>query len=309
MISPGCNSLIIKESRQNSWYSKSRLSKGWHSWFCPLLMFALAGCGPSKTEQRAVQKVAESQGEIEILQKQNDALNKELEKVQAQLGIAQSEVSKLRSSQTVTALKELESRTVTVDAFLVVSDSEIRKLEGLEIYLYQQANLFEYIRVRNIERDSALKLCEIKIKESLQRRNENYLLSKKLEKEILGFSSKKKETQQAQLFRARKVIVEEDEKLRGYGREEKHIQSGVYYFDRLPPPLKIFKTDAQGRVSITLDSRGDFAVVASYRRTDTNFRPLFWFLAIPNESGKTTHLILTNTNLTTSGTGILSTKF
>ena len=103
---------------------------------------------------------------------------------------------------------------------------------------------------------------------------------------------------------AAETLADEDKHTLAKQRYQTLMQEGAkylsaaYYFEGLPRPLAVAKSDAEGRFSLRVPGSGDLALAAFYNG-NKSVEPHYWVLAVPETTNDAArHLLLSNSNHT-----------
>jgi len=84
--------------------------------------------------------------------------------------------------------------------------------------------------------------------------------------------------------------------------EQSKFVSGAFYFDGLPKPLVTTQTNSDGRFTIEMPTKGDFAIAANaYRTVGDSTEHYYWLIKVSLDGAAKKAIMLSNNNLTSEG--------
>jgi hypothetical protein len=82
------------------------------------------------------------------------------------------------------------------------------------------------------------------------------------------------------------------------------------YFNNLPIPLAIVKTDADGKFSLQISQKGEFTLVAqAQRQVSDNTEKYFWLVRVHSDGKSEMQVMLSNDNLITANSSDVAVRF
>ncbi|HEY5345955.1 MAG TPA: hypothetical protein VIK62_06385 [Verrucomicrobiae bacterium] len=82
------------------------------------------------------------------------------------------------------------------------------------------------------------------------------------------------------------------------------------YFDNLPAPLAVVKTDADGKFALQFSQKGEFILVAqAQRQVSDNTEKYFWLVRVHPDGKATIQVMLSNDNLITANSSDVAVRF
>lgn len=86
-----------------------------------------------------------------------------------------------------------------------------------------------------------------------------------------------------------------------WGERDKFLR-GAFFFSELPTPIRTAKTNADGEFELQVPRSGNFALAASASRlVGDNTEKYFWLVRLDNQGPANQSIMLSNDNLTSSG--------
>ena len=83
--------------------------------------------------------------------------------------------------------------------------------------------------------------------------------------------------------------------------EYSYVYSGAFYFGLLPVPVRVTKTNSDGRFSLQIPAEGEFAIGATASRlVGESVEHYYWLLRVRSQPGQTQTIMLSNDNKTSS---------
>ena len=84
--------------------------------------------------------------------------------------------------------------------------------------------------------------------------------------------------------------------------EQDKFVSGAFYFDGLPQPLVTTQTSSDGKFTIEIPTKGNFAMAANARRTvGDSTENYYWLIKVSLDGAAKRAIMLSNNNLTSEG--------
>ena len=253
----------------------------------------VAGCGPSPREQELEVQLAAAQKKIAALEAAPDELEGEVfieNKGSAPARLGRVAVQVFERTQ--------------FDKFLanrVAAAKAERSTVQPQLTAAEQAHAKSVANIRGLEAEVA------KLKQAAK--DVDYTLPRKQYFEVLNGIEESRAQKEAALTAAYAAQRTEDAELGLIRLRQlrRAVDRGPYYFTGLGSPLASTKTDADGRFHLRFPHGTKVAVVAmaerpaKVRAAGEDTGAYCWMVGVPRDQGRHFEVVLSNDNLTTSG--------
>lgn len=198
--------------------------------------------------------------------------------------------------------KVLPDITVDGEVFVVTKGGQNIKLGLVEVVLIPMETLTPHLDARRAEMTNAFARLDPQIQaeeaEVQRLEQEERALYQPYLNDILN-----REKERAYRT-AEEATSKAREKASDLREEEWTFMSGAFYFDSLPSPLRGTKTNSDGRFRLLVPASGNYAIAAAAsRHVMDDVEQYYWLLKIDTKAGSSQTIMLSNDNMTSSGSG------
>ena len=200
------------------------------------------------------------------------------------------------------------------EVFIVTKGGQNIKLGLVEVGVIPMQTLVPYLEKQYAEQTNALARMEREIKAAYEEQSRLHKAVLLAENQMVAAEQKKQSDWQATEFNnkkldsargaARRADITLKLKLKWFLGIESLL--GGFYFDKMPNPLRVTKTNADGRFRIQIPGIGVFVIVArASRHVVDEEEQYYWLIKIDPKAGVNQTIMLSNDNLMTcNGMGI-----
>lgn len=207
-----------------------------------------------------------------------------------------------------------EKLSISGQVFIVTNGRDNIKLALVEVAAIPENDLLQYIKVKHAsgieQKVPLMPAYEASVKEyraasvataqAMQRMDRaTRIMQNRIETDSIDKSIEKLNAHSASIDIFEKASAREYSKATNMNKLKSkidHFDSGQYYFEKLPTPLVVSKTDADGRFSLSLPN-GKYVIAASTgRKVGASNETYYWLVKI-DTTMKNQSLMLSNDNI------------
>ncbi len=208
----------------------------------------------------------------------------------------------LRTAEKETlAEKALPDVTVDGEVFIVTKGGQSIKLGLVEVVLIPMETLMPYLVMRYTTLTNELPGAVQELKKAIEEKDRLSKASDVAEKNYRdAYGQVRRELFDAYTNAVQSTIIALENMLEPqYHYSE--LTSESFYFDSMPSPLRVTKTNSDGRFRLLTPGSGSFAVAAiASRHVGDDVERYYWLLKIDPRAGANQTIMLSNDNLMTS---------